>query len=494
MLLLAGVIISGVFAGTVTITDKGITTSDSNLRLNFTDGWIHSVNMTVDGTVNANAFVGDGSGLTGVPGGGTGLSVTNITNSNGKEWLPTGANLQAAIYDIGNNTGWVSVPATVILVTSTIIGAQKCNIYFNGATLYATTDIDVLRVRPQQIISDVSINVSQVASFTKACIILNGSDDFSSRANGTVLRNINLYGGSTQDGTGLYLYVSTDPTDPQLGFCVFDTLYISSFYRGIYLRNTATTASGGGWINSNLFSNIRGRACNYFIFLDNKEGEGATSVISATSGNIFENIHYQPSSGTDTYCISVEGNRNCFWGVNCWDWSSFGDSTEMFRLNFTANDTMIYSPLNAGGTNLDNKVVDSSVYSIFFTGNYLKSRGSNAPGLNITNINRYESSTAGVAFYKSTKTNPYTYLYGYVTSSAKYATFRVDTKGSLEIATQQSGIDLEPYTGVVNITSIIKLAGLTTHPVPAYEGMVYYNTTTDLLMLYTTAWHSIDMT
>ena len=44
------------------------------------------------------------------------------------------------------------------------------------------------------------------------------------------------------------------------------------------------------------------------------------------------------------------------------------------------------------------------------------------------------------------------------------------------------------------ICGTLKLDGRTTHPTPAVEGMIYYNTTTDLLMIYTTGWHSINIT
>lgn len=108
--LFIGIAVSSVW-GTVTMTDKTTTTTDSGLIINFEEGWINIWNTTIDNeSVDRDRMLGwDAS------------NVTLIRNSNGNSWTVSAANLQIAIYDLNStNGGYVELPQCNITITETI--------------------------------------------------------------------------------------------------------------------------------------------------------------------------------------------------------------------------------------------------------------------------------------------------------------------------------------------------------------------------------------
>ena len=156
---------------------------------------------------------------------------TFIRNSNGNSWTATGANIQAALNDVGNDTGTVWIPAGIFLIDSPIQPWDNTEI--RGSGIYATilktnsgySDTDsydtVVKIRwqntPRNIsISDITLDGNDTYRGVNAATLLNGSlqnirllnngaDAFSLRINcsNLFIDNIEIHTLSTNQG--LYL-------------------------------------------------------------------------------------------------------------------------------------------------------------------------------------------------------------------------------------------------------------------------------------------------
>lgn len=192
-LMCISMVIGRVLSGTVTINDESMTTTDSNLEVNYAGGWIRLDNATIaDQSLNSTVFNqwdlaysnrGDpffnasvGADITDAmmiswntsSGGGVGLNVTNITNSNGNEWPPTLANLRLAFLDLADTGGKVSYPGnteinvsgTPLLIPSNVI-FEGCG-YNSSLRLADGADIDILTLNGQHDITirDIRFNVN----------------------------------------------------------------------------------------------------------------------------------------------------------------------------------------------------------------------------------------------------------------------------------------------------------------------------------------------
>jgi hypothetical protein len=417
---------------------------------------------------------------------------TYITNSNGKYWAATGANLQLAITDLNStNGGWVDFPGGIDMTVSSSINIwRNITVDFHGSTLTASGDIDVLIPWWQSTIRNVIIDIS-VVTFTNTSAAIkpkcdrgvglasgNEGFDFSPFLMG---ENIDIIS-ANQRGIGIYIH----PTANAYDYAGFTWRGIKGYYTYSTIYIDVDTA--GTYVNFNRFEDIFSVANHIAIWLEE------TTVHEITM-NIFTNFKYEAESiGNEIYPITLEGNCNYnnFYGVNYMDWTASGESTQYIRIDDSDANNNIFT-----GPTLDKDY-------IFNNGSYNTFYGTDDTKVNnliTTNFNTGEAADVGVKFFYgcANGANAYVYIYGDDGGSDKFGFLRVDSSGNFVISSDTGeNMILSPAQGAntnyVTIDDIMKLNGRTTHPTSPVEGMVYYNTTSNLLMLYTTAWHSIDIT
>jgi hypothetical protein len=184
--------VSPVSAGVVTVTGSG----SSGIAGIDTTGTSYFNQLSVSGVVTASSFVGDGSGLTGVVGSGSGIIIEDSDS-------PIGT---AGTINFGDNLTVSPVSAGVVTVTgssSGIVGIDTTGTsYFNqlsisgvstfAGAIDANGDLDVSGHTELD-----NVNVSGVSTFAGA-IDANGDLDVSGH---TELDNVNVSGVSTFAGT-----------------------------------------------------------------------------------------------------------------------------------------------------------------------------------------------------------------------------------------------------------------------------------------------------
>jgi len=393
----------------------------------------------------------------------------------------TFAGLQDAIESMNNATGKVTMPRVNISVATTLQLYDKVELDMNGAVLWGAADVNIIYMHPGSNLHGGTINVSGVV-FTKECINISGIDDHSLFKRTTIEHM--YFKSKDQQGYGIHFFIPDTAGDHQIGTNYFNDIRTYKFDTSYFFDNRWATVGTGGWINGNQFSNLFGYGDRCFINMSNTVHLGTVDTFTAIDGNVFTSIQYEPAVGVSDTFVSIDGDKNIFSDVIIWYDTTFLNASVFIRGG--AGDNVLSGFF-------DNDIKNKGSYNtIYFNG---------IGGINNTRMCYDLGGTSGVRFYASTIGQPYTYFYGYDTGSSnvKAGMLQVSSSGTFYIRSDTGeNIILSPSQGSnthnVTIDDILKLDGRTTHPKGAVAGMIYYNSTTNLLMLYTAAWHSIDIT
>lgn len=146
--------------GTITETDTQTTTTDSELILHHSEGWINTWNITIDNNSVDNTVINTwlGEAIFNASDGSnyqdewadvwnmSAPSHNRIVNSNNNSWTPTVGNIQLAINDLNNSNycGWVKIPQGVYIIpTGEPIKTYNLTIRLSGAGgRYEQSDAD----------------------------------------------------------------------------------------------------------------------------------------------------------------------------------------------------------------------------------------------------------------------------------------------------------------------------------------------------------------
>lgn len=176
--------------------------------------------LVVNSTVSASGFVGDGSGLTGLPSGDNGVSIANIAIYKRSASLP--ATPTGGSYDFGNKT--LSVPATWA-------ASPPAD---NGNPLYISTVVAS---------ANSPVAVDEVLDWTVPVIFANSPANGSNGSNGVSIANLTVYkrsgtlpatpsGGSYNFGTSVFTvpagWSSTPPATDGNPLYVSNTVAVAS--------------------------------------------------------------------------------------------------------------------------------------------------------------------------------------------------------------------------------------------------------------------------
>jgi len=298
VLLMITISISSVLGGTVTNTDVKTTTTDTSLEINYSGGWIHVVNMTLE----------------------TDDQLTRIVNSNGKSWPVTEANLATAIADVVDD-GWVTVGDDLTITAAIVIDGRDNFILDFGnhvVTLNGNIEFinitDCLNFKLMNVVVKVNSGTAQTGN-----IIALYSDSWANRVDFCKIDNVYIdnAGGRLEDTatsidyyiehnyTGISLFADGVTAD-RVDSCVFSDIVMEGVGTGIYLY-----ISGSSYINGNRFTDI---------YLDEFE-TGVLMVGDGISENVFDNLKIQCNPIT-LYGLRINGGDNIFDYLLVWDYNT----------------------------------------------------------------------------------------------------------------------------------------------------------------------------
>jgi len=487
--------------------------------------WFNTTSLsTIDSTLMAswNASVTSGA-----------PSLALIRNSNNNSWAATGANIQVALDDLNETDergGAVWLPRGDYTTTETIY------IYYNMSvigeprtTISPDDDFDVFRMYMHSNLEKVVIDISGVGAYsnTNAAIrfwnpageyeYAEGFDFPTNR----VVRDISVVS-EGQRGIGLLL-------QPNHNLDAFAFNYVEHFKVSeanttikLWLDHEVT------YINFNTFKDIKGVDCSYNIWLFED------TLVNEISMNSFDGIKYEAEGcGDEHYPIYLQGNcdMNTFSGYSVMDWGD-GLTYAYVRVENYGGDTSDKNYFSgstlAGGRIDDDTSVGNNAYVGYNATFKAINLGSGVDG----GINPGWSSDDGLLLYKGTSENPKTFVYGDVSGSEEYSYFETNSLGDfcintflnrniglfslneqnqvrklriggcnydsgsvkyLElgynssayksggyITTTSGDLNLSSLNDVVTIDDVLVLSGRTTNPTTLYDGMIWYNITTDL--------------
>jgi len=400
---------------------------------------------------------------------------TFIRNSNGKYWAATDANIQLALDDIGtDNKGEVILPGnTAIEISTTITIPRNVTLDLQSCVLKATADINVIRMMPSSTIKNGQIDITY-ASFSKAAIYLNGDDGFifyndwygSSRMHTNIL-NMNIISAS-QNGYGLHFYIPNSEGSHSVGWVNVEDYSSCYTNKSIFLDNKYSGSGDGGWINGNTFSNLQGMDDGWFIYLDGQMQDGTGEVKTATSGNIFNNVMFQPNDHA-IGVLYIEGWGNVFTNVMIWDWDGGKDPSSNCSVFFTsvARKNYVQGSYGLNGYDIINNAGDYAyTNTVFATGSNWKT-GAAGANLSIRRVDTdyleiddsYGINYGGsqdLQIFKSASADRHMYLWG---AGGVYADLVWNANG-FNIASSAENIYIAPGSGIVEITGQLEIDGI----------------------------------
>jgi len=319
-----------------------------------------------------------------------------ISNSNGKYWAATAANIQVAIDDL--TTGGTVWCGDDITLASGITGKANVTLDFQRHTITPSSSFNIVTMKPNFQVQNAYIDVSGIV-FTHTCFYFDGADLFHKAASGdhllTKIENIEAVSDSQQ---GRFVWMDSDTSANCVGWVTIKDTHTYDFEYAFYLE--ASHDNINCWVNANNFYNIRGQNDKYFIYMT-RTGAGVTN------GNYFD-LDFQVQADTVTV-VTVDGAYNIFDGPIWY----IGAGQESF--NFTA--TSAYCHWRTGYVNNDYiniSGVDNTVFSAH-SGGFL--------------------AEDSFRFFYQTPDNPLFYIYGYDTGAGatKYGRMGVESSGNFKI-------------------------------------------------------------
>ena len=237
-----------------------------------------------------------------------------ITNSNGKAWVATGANLQLAIWDLNSTGGEIEVPLgnyeidfDMNLTHVVIRGAGSgCTRSYDDASIFSsktkfnladTANITIHRGGKLQ-----GVYVYASTNYDGEAVVVEGEQYFIGEMG--VLRDVTVTKTSCTNGTGITIQ-SRDGATNYIMHSTFEDIAVYGFYTGMVTKNDGS----GAYASGNTYHNL--------MFVAN-----AKSLITYDSGGTYSNIQISAKHPSGT----IEGIRShgagiMFSNVMCWDWN-----------------------------------------------------------------------------------------------------------------------------------------------------------------------------
>ena len=266
-----------------------------------------------------------------------------IRNSKGNYWDPTGANLQAAINDLGDSGGTIWVGDDITLSSEIRFIYSNMILDFEGHTVTLGADISFINVTDgvwYSTVRNVKIDVSN--GQTKSIIILyappNGGWPYRLRFN--LFENIeinNAYGYANHNYIGIHLYldVGTDNPNGRASFLcnTFRKITIAAPKIGILLQCDDCDAYGGGNTFDDIFIDT------FVTGVEFRIDAGASNL--GFSESVFNNVKMQADTWSKDGFKSITGNGNHFDHCLIWDWIVASLPNHEWSITNRAEDTYI---------------------------------------------------------------------------------------------------------------------------------------------------------
>jgi hypothetical protein len=267
-------------------------------------------------------------------------SYTLIRNSNGHYWDPTGANLQLAINDLGNNGGSVWVGSDITL-SSELHMRNYTTLDFEDHKVTLTSDISFLNLTNGVWYSTVrNVRISPSNGQTKSIIVLylppNGG--WHDRIIHNLFENIDIINSypSSRGWAGIHLYVNVGVDKPSdmanFLFNTFRKITMNDCMTGILLECDDTDAYGNG----NNFDDIWIDAYVNGVWF--KVDAGATNGFNQ---NLFNDIKLQTASFSTNAFRDISHFGNHFDHCLAWDWYAASNPVHEWNILPSATKTYI---------------------------------------------------------------------------------------------------------------------------------------------------------
>jgi parallel beta-helix repeat protein len=241
-------------------------------------------------------------------------SYTLIRNSNGKYWDATGANLQAAINDLGTTGGtvWcgddITLASTLTLKSYTTLDFEN-HLVTLGANV---TFLNMTGGNNGNIIRNVRISIPD--HFVRDIITLYiDSTAWVHSIEYNVFENIwmdNQIYERNHNYTGIHLYAQKGTVLEAIARNTFNKIVIEYPKYGILLEN----ADNSSFINTNNFNDIWIEGC-----VNGVEFRNSRNSIGGMGSNIFDNVKMQSTSYTE-YGYIIGSDNNHFLNAYVYDW------------------------------------------------------------------------------------------------------------------------------------------------------------------------------
>ena len=283
---------------------------------------------------------------------------TFIKNSKGNYWETTASNIQVAVNDLDNTSGTVWLPgSTTLAVNSTIILWNNVILDMGGCVLKPYGNFDVIDMRQSSTLKNGIIDVSDITNFSQACIAINGVNYIAVSGNTLKIFNMELISDEAR-GKGIYLHATPSPDLQAVAWIRCNVISTRKFEYGIYIHNENLGDDLGAFINGNTFTDLRGWADKYFIYIE--RNTSIPELYCAASGNYFNMIQYETSTLTETV-IRTDGCGNVFDNVMIWDWHHAGPGKT--SIEFTCDTRQCYISFRGGFEDLVDNGVKNTILS-----------------------------------------------------------------------------------------------------------------------------------
>lgn len=271
-----------------------------------------------------------------------------ITNSNGKAWTATGANIQAAIWDLNGTGGIVIIPPAVTLTASSTINVLNyVTLYISPkATVQPSGDFDIIHLYPGGKICGggaVSAYNQHALPYNSSCIRLDTDYGDYHMYHHTTIEDITI-GGDTTDpainSCGIYIYSDNISQTDVIGDITCRNLYFGGNYYGI--REHLNHSSGEQYINLCRYNKITFYFVTKGYYQEKSDSAGlglndmcnqqlsSITFQSATADTDAEALHIEGCANivddiviydihNDAFAVNVSGDSNTikgWWGTN----------------------------------------------------------------------------------------------------------------------------------------------------------------------------------
>ena len=125
-------------------------------------------------------------------------------------------------------------------------------------------------------------------------------------------------------GYGIYLHATNASTPQEISGVTVNQIWFYCFRIGIYLYNErkARTGENGAYIDDNIFTNVAGCACSWFVNLTRAVNTSKCSI----SYNYLDQTQFQTGGWFSREActwglLRISGTGNHFSNVQCWDFS-----------------------------------------------------------------------------------------------------------------------------------------------------------------------------